>query len=392
MSNRLLVWFGLISYPLYLWHWPLLSFTRIIQSETPSRWTRTVAVGISILLAWLTYKFIEKPFRFGKISWKKTILLIFLMCSVGFLGVYSYKQEGLPFRTVVKINPHKATSWGGGIAKAFITNECGITDKEDKKIIANCIQDARQTPRYALLGDSKAAALYTGLFRTSNEDGRWVFIGGATQYSAPVPVISASPIYKQYQKPVRIALDAILNNKNIETVVLVTATRALFRLKSDHSIEDLPASKQYNAVLEGLSNVTDILIKAGKKVVLVVDNPTFPDPKDCLNRTTAISFLNTLLATEPNEQCQITIKRHLELSKQYRNLLREVAAAHPDHITIFDTMEYLCEREIGLCRSIKNGRRLYSYSDHISDYAAGLIGKELNMFLRNKSAEKEASR
>jgi peptidoglycan/LPS O-acetylase OafA/YrhL len=36
LGNRMLVWFGLISFPLYLWHWPLLSFARIVESETPS--------------------------------------------------------------------------------------------------------------------------------------------------------------------------------------------------------------------------------------------------------------------------------------------------------------------------------------------------------------------
>ena len=36
LSNRFLVWIGLISFPLYLWHWPLLSFARIMQNETPS--------------------------------------------------------------------------------------------------------------------------------------------------------------------------------------------------------------------------------------------------------------------------------------------------------------------------------------------------------------------
>jgi peptidoglycan/LPS O-acetylase OafA/YrhL len=65
LSTNIFVWFGLISYPLYLWHWPLLSFAQIIENGSPSRNTRITAVAISILLAWLTMKFIEKPFRFG---------------------------------------------------------------------------------------------------------------------------------------------------------------------------------------------------------------------------------------------------------------------------------------------------------------------------------------
>lgn len=59
------VWVGLISYPLYLWHWPLLSFARIATVGSPSATTRFILVAISVLLAWLTYRFIEWPIRFG---------------------------------------------------------------------------------------------------------------------------------------------------------------------------------------------------------------------------------------------------------------------------------------------------------------------------------------
>ena len=68
LSNKLAVWFGLISFPLYLWHWPILSFARIVESEVPSRNIRIAAVVLSIALAWLTYKLVERPIRFGNYS------------------------------------------------------------------------------------------------------------------------------------------------------------------------------------------------------------------------------------------------------------------------------------------------------------------------------------
>lgn len=94
LSNRVLVWFGLISFPLYLWHWPLLSFVRIIESGTPSRQIRIAAVLISIALAWLTYKFIEKPIRFGKHGKAKTITLFLLMIAVSCAGYNGFKNDG----------------------------------------------------------------------------------------------------------------------------------------------------------------------------------------------------------------------------------------------------------------------------------------------------------
>ncbi len=65
LSLRPVVWFGLVSFPLYLWHWPILSYARIIQFDVPSVRTRIVAVLVAILLAWLTVRFVERPVRFG---------------------------------------------------------------------------------------------------------------------------------------------------------------------------------------------------------------------------------------------------------------------------------------------------------------------------------------
>ncbi len=65
LSNRVMVWVGTISYPLYLWHWPLLSYARIIEGGTPNRLIRIAVVVTSIVLAWGTYELIEKRFKKG---------------------------------------------------------------------------------------------------------------------------------------------------------------------------------------------------------------------------------------------------------------------------------------------------------------------------------------
>ncbi len=75
LSNRVAVFVGLISYPLYLWHWPILSFARIVRGEDLTRGTRIGAVGLSFLLAWATWRFVESPIRFGRKIWIKTAAL-----------------------------------------------------------------------------------------------------------------------------------------------------------------------------------------------------------------------------------------------------------------------------------------------------------------------------
>ncbi|CUB03422.1 acyltransferase family protein [Marinomonas fungiae] len=87
LANPIATWFGLISYPLYLWHWPILSFLQIIEEHTPHRDARILAVVLSIFLAWLTYKFIEKPIRFGVLKNRiGAFSLTFLMVFVGVVG------------------------------------------------------------------------------------------------------------------------------------------------------------------------------------------------------------------------------------------------------------------------------------------------------------------
>ncbi len=95
LSNRVLVWFGLISFPLYLWHWPLLSFARIIESGTPAVEVRWGIVVLSIALAWATYALIEHPFRFGRNGRVKAVLLLVAMTTVGAVGYGTWSGAGV---------------------------------------------------------------------------------------------------------------------------------------------------------------------------------------------------------------------------------------------------------------------------------------------------------
>lgn len=63
LAMRPMVWVGLISYPLYLWHWPILAFARIVEGGEPVRNVRIGAVVASVLMAWLTYRFVERKLR-----------------------------------------------------------------------------------------------------------------------------------------------------------------------------------------------------------------------------------------------------------------------------------------------------------------------------------------
>jgi hypothetical protein len=98
-------------------------------------------------------------------------------------------------------------------------------------------------------------------------------------------------------------------------------------------------------------------------------------------RVTTSAVLNRLLKQTLNQRCQLPLERHLELSRKYRLLLSTLAANNKGTVTLFDTIPFLCNQIEKVCSTTKDGRLLYGGTDHISDHAAGLIGRELNLYL-----------
>lgn len=165
LSNRVLVWFGLISFPLYLWHWPLLSFTRIVESGMPSREMRIAAVFISIALAWLTYILIEKPIRFGEHRKRKTIALFALMITAGYAGYYCYERDGLGFRFEKIVQD--LFQYKYDYSKVYREDSCFVDFNKGQSystFIAKCKSSLaeEEKPTLVLWGDSHAAHLYPG--------------------------------------------------------------------------------------------------------------------------------------------------------------------------------------------------------------------------------------
>jgi peptidoglycan/LPS O-acetylase OafA/YrhL len=91
LGSSAFVWIGLISYPLYLWHWPVLSYVQIVGDGTPSQTTKAAAVALAFLLAWLTYQIIEKPVR--RQSNEAAWVLIASLIVVAGIGLASFSHQ-----------------------------------------------------------------------------------------------------------------------------------------------------------------------------------------------------------------------------------------------------------------------------------------------------------
>lgn len=100
LSNKFAVWIGLISFPLYLWHWPLLSFARILESGTPSAFIRVAAVALAVVLAWISFRFLERPVRLGGGGRSTVGFLLVTMAIVGLVGYKTYTMEGIYSRGI----------------------------------------------------------------------------------------------------------------------------------------------------------------------------------------------------------------------------------------------------------------------------------------------------
>ena len=96
-ANRGMVVVGLISYPLYLWHWPILSFLAITELQ-PSPMLRLGGLALSCLLAAMTYKLIERPIR--KTAGKTAFALFCGLLLIGFFGYNTFARNGLDHRQV----------------------------------------------------------------------------------------------------------------------------------------------------------------------------------------------------------------------------------------------------------------------------------------------------
>jgi len=86
LAARPMVWVGLISYPLYLWHWPILVFTRIVKGAVLDDKDGVMAVAAAVVLAALTYRFVEGPLRHGP-GWRIPRRLGAAMAGVAVLGL-----------------------------------------------------------------------------------------------------------------------------------------------------------------------------------------------------------------------------------------------------------------------------------------------------------------
>jgi peptidoglycan/LPS O-acetylase OafA/YrhL len=170
LSHRFLVWVGLISFPLYLWHWPLLTFARVLSRAEPSSALIVGIIALSFALSWLTFKWIEKPLRHGAKGGLKAASLCVTVFIVGAIGYNSFDREGLEFRAADQNFKKTGYDWRTG----YRFEQCFLVDVVNQQtgFADLCAGDPKSTlPKLMIWGDSHGASIYPGFQRKSKELG-----------------------------------------------------------------------------------------------------------------------------------------------------------------------------------------------------------------------------
>lgn len=341
LSNKVIVWLGTISYPLYLWHWPLLSFARISEARIPDAHIRSKAILLAILLAWITYKVVEKPIRFGKKIRENTKIsaLIILMLIMGTLAFFTYIKQGKVFGKGEAIQNLYTGDIGHREFHQYSFEhfyEC--TPKKIAKKAARwegyvrCQQSKINQPiDIALIGNSHAEHLFIGLAENlpSKNIVYYVFTG----------------------------LPSIENQLYEDTFHFLNQTDSI-----KHIVISMDWAGKYDLdkVEAELLKTADQLIAKGKFVYLIEDVPTFSfDPIRCKG----IRF------PYKAEMCT-----DLRKTQVYEAMLNRVIKKNK-RIRLIKTLKYFCDEQV--CSMTQGNKLLFRDTNHLNVNGSQYLGSKI---------------
>lgn len=367
LSNRILVWFGLISFPLYLWHYPLLAFPRIIErGEIPVSLRVSLCLA-SIALAWTTYKVIEKPIRFGQHKTAKAFILVVGLTLVGSAGYACFLNNGFEDRIdpkLIELNrlyaeyPHQRHN-----------DLCDNTYPVFKDFSA-CMLSRPAAPAVALVGDSHSNQLFGSLARQLPD----VPVINVASWSCLPFASKAHQIADNCENGTKLALDFLTKSQSIKAVILAGYWSYL---ESGGYAGIFPGwarplnstSEQANTFRSKGEEFLKPLLAANKQVVLILDIPDLDfDVQTCLN------FRPLRISDKLRTPCAIDRASYEKRVAQYDQVLSMLLKEFPQ-LVLFDPKGLFCDAKY--CWAMKNDKPLYFNGDHLTPYGADLVVQKL---------------
>ena len=329
LGSRPMVFVGKISYPLYLWHWPLFAFTWLAYGTQPPSEVALPLIAASFVLAWLTYQFVEKPVRFGVWGLRPVPTLAILALLLGATGLLTMQRDGFAGRAVAAANrslayelrvPTDSRTSDGSCAKKY-----GIETGDSFVCFVNAA-----APRMLIVGDSVSmafnSAIHAGMVK---EDAALI---GAHSFNWRLPACALSGDFQAWLKGpelckavIRGALAILAREPSIEALVLPTF-----------------AGNPFFGNPQAITALQDAVFALGKKVVYVTSVPQYSrSPGGC--KTRKLDFLGIDLTRAPDIESCGDPRPALEAALKNQRTLFEAMAAGKPNAAVFDSMGPLCD-------------------------------------------------
>lgn len=357
LSTKAFVGIGLISYSAYLWHHPLFAFARIRTFQEPAE-TFILFLGImSFSLAYLSWRFIEQPFRSNDRYQRKHILIGTLLgtCFFALFGVIGHITAGFVDR-FSGADQHLI-----GTATSYpLRRACHFPQKLSSLDLDACEYFSGATS-IAVLGNSHGAELAYALAKELEPSGKAVvqhtMSGCKHNYRKSDEIQSIC--YRWHEKIV----ESLLRDEAIETVVL--------SYRNDGYIENA-------SYRNSLTKLVESLLSVNKKVVLTLQAPL---PGAHIN-----DYLRLSMTEKQTDVLGLPKSEWRTIYSARSQLLKEL----PKEVLIVDPEELLCS-EIN-CYVIKDNKAYYFDDQHLSIEGAGVIARYiLDQVLKSESVVRKSS-
>lgn len=363
LAWRPLVWIGLISYSLYLWHWPVLVFARYANGGELDAVQTALALAMVLVLAIGSYFFVERPAR----AWTLPDLSRALgggAALVGAAACIAWLSGGLPQR----LSPETAAVLGKSESSPRL--ECVDRGISTESGGSYCVFGAKgRTPSFVLVGDSHANAVAPAVFKVAADIGRAGYFIWAPGF-CPLPGVTEirNP---DYSRPMPDFIALMAKAPQVKRVVVVcywglrVSPERQFRKLEFRDAGYDGSGRAYNrtSLARGLSRLTEAL--PGRSLVLFEDVPTGAelDPK-------AAARLMHVWGDAGAGGIGLDWSAYERQRSHYLPILQSLAAERPE-VEIMPVSQYLCGPT--RCLGWLDGRPLYRDDDHIARDGAMLM-------------------
>lgn len=371
LSTKFLVVVGLISFSAYLWHQPLFAFARLRLLDAPSEVLMGILSILSLFLALLSWKYIEKPFRYrnevgGTLKRSKVYVYSFfglaIFIVIGTLGELSNGYDGRKKFDVINSYQMILNQKGSGFA---ICRSRKINIDGLKGDICQ-IGSSDVTPQGVLWGDSYAGSALFGIDALLKQQGL-SYIAVLSNGCPPVPGISREVnvfdcTYDRHQD----VMDWFSSQDELEELIWIGKFRSLNGTLFDRGYFLDLMKPDINVLQDRIRSIAEKLKSDGKRIVFVQEGPYFSrNIPEYLSKTILLSESvdKKVLVADVDEQ-----RKNLVITSQYLNSI--------EGIEFVDSIELFCEKDV--CNAVmKSGDILVVDRDHLSEPASMVLAQNI---------------